>query len=117
MGLTEVTVVIHGELGSRPSRLLVDTDSTYTWINGELLKQIGVTPLTTERFKTIDKRTVERPVADIVLEYEGSRRYCPVAFAEKEDTNVLGATAMEIIGLEVDPSTRQVKRITAHAAY
>jgi predicted aspartyl protease len=117
MGLTEVTIAIHAQLGRRSTRLLVDTGSTYTWIDGDLLKQIGVTPVATERFKTIDKRTVERPVADIILEYEGSRRYCPVAFAEKDDANVLGATAMEIIGLEVDPSTREVKRITAHAAY
>lgn len=117
MGLTEITVSVHGRLGTRVRRVLVDTGSSYTWIDGDLLREIGVTPIGTERFKTIDKRTIERPVADILIEYEGSRRYCPVAFAEKEDANVLGATAMEIIGLEVDPSTREVRRITAHAAY
>jgi len=36
--------------------------------------------------------------------------YCPVAFAEKGDTNALGVTAMEIIGLEIDPSTRALGR-------
>lgn len=43
--------------------------------------------------------------------------YCPVAFAEKGDANALGVTAMEIIGLEIDPSTREVRKVTAHAAF
>lgn len=117
MGLTEVTMNVNGSTGRRLTRLLVDTGSTYTWIDGELLKDLGVSPVSTERFRTIDKRTIERQVADVVLEYAGSQRYCPVAFAEKGDANVLGATAMEIMGLEVDPSSREVKRITAHTAY
>jgi len=117
IGLTEITINLHGRLGTKERRLLVDTGSSYTWIDGGLLRKIGITPVGTERFKTIDKRTVERPIADVPIEYGGSRRYCPVAFAEKEDANVLGATAMEIIGLEVNPSSREVRRITAHAAY
>ncbi len=72
--------------------------------------------LWTESFRTIGRRTVERAIADVLIGYEGTRRYCPVAFAEEGDANVLGATAMEIIGLEVDPSTREVRRISAHAA-
>lgn len=117
MGLTEVTVTINGREGTRSRRLLVDTGSTCTWIDGELLKEIGVSPVATERFRTIDKRTIERQVADVILEYVGSRRYCPVAFAETCDANVLGATALEIMGLEVDQSSREVKRIAAHTAY
>jgi predicted aspartyl protease len=115
--LIEVTVTIYGQGGTRSRRLLVDTGSTYTWIDGELLKEIGATPVATEQFRTIDKRMIERQVTDVILEYAGSRRYCPVAFAEKSDANVLGATAMEIMGLEVDPSSREVKRIAAHTAY
>ncbi len=110
-------MTVHGSAGARPRNLLVDTGSTYTWIDGRLLKEIGISPIGTERFRTIDRRTVERAIADVLIEYEGTSRYCPVAFAEEGDANVLGATAMEIIGLEVDPSTREVRRISAHAAY
>jgi aspartyl protease family protein len=117
MGLTEVTVRIHGPQGSRQHTLLVDTGSSYSWIDSGLLREIGITPIGIQRFKTIDKRLVERPVADVLIEYDGAPRYCPVAFAEKGDVNVLGVTAMEIIGLEIDPSTREIRRITAHAAY
>ena len=117
MGLTEVTVVIHGPKGSRRSSLLADTGSTYTWLEARLLAELGVKPIGSQLFKTIDKRLVERPVADVLIEYDGGKRYCPVAFAEEGDANVLGATAMEIIGLEIDPSTREVRKIAAHAAY
>ena len=117
MGLAEVTVIIHGPWGSRRSRLVADTRSSYTWIGAELLSELGVKPIGPQTFKTIDKRLIERPVADVLIEYDNAKRYCPVAFAEEGDANVLGATAMEIIGLEIDSSTREIRKKTAHAAY
>ena len=117
MGITEVKVVIHGPKGSRRSSLLADTGSSYTWIGARMLTELGVKPIGSQLFKTIDKRLVERPTADVLIEYDSAKRYCPVAFAEKGDANVLGVTAMEIIGLEIDPSTREVRKVTAHAAF
>jgi len=116
-GITEVKVVIHGPKGSRRSSLLADRGSSYTWIGARLLTELGVKPIGPQLFKTIDKRLVERPVADVLIEYDSAKRYCPVAFAEKGDANVLGVTAMEIIGLEIDPSTREVRKVAAHAAF
>ena len=116
-GFTEVKVVIHGPKRSRRSSLLADMGSSYTWIGARLLTELGVKSIGSQLFKTIDKRLVERPVADVLTEYDSAKRYCPVAFAEKGDANVLGVTAMEIIGLEIDPSTREVRKVAAHAAF
>ncbi len=117
MGLTEISIIVHGPKGSKKVRLIVDTGSTYTWIDGNLLKEMGISPIGVGKFKTIDKRIIERYIADVLIEYDGSNRYCPVAFAEEGDANVLGVTAMEIIGLEVDPITHEVRHIAAYISY
>src|SRR2546428_13908472 len=117
MGITEVKVVIHGPKGSRRSSLLADTGSSYTWIGARMLTELGVKPIGSQLFKTIDKRLVERPTADVLIEYDSAKRYCPVAFAEKGDANVLGVTAMEIIGLEIGSTPRGVREGPAHAAF
>jgi len=115
MGINEVKVVIHGPKGSRRCSLLADTGFSYTWIEARLLTELGMKPIGSQLFKTTDKRLLERPSADVLIEYDSAKRYCPVAFAEKGDANVLGATAMEIIGLGIDPSTREVRKVTAPA--
>ena len=115
MDLT-VTVVVYGPWGNRKSSLLAGTGSFYTWIEAGLLAEVGVKPVGTEIFKTTGKGLVARPVADVQIEYDSAKRYCPVAFAEEGDPNVLGSMAMEIIGLEIDPSTRKVRKLAAHVA-
>src|SRR2546428_13149648 len=117
MGITEVKVVIHGPKGSRRSSLLADTGSSYTWIGARMLTELGVKPIGSQLFKTIDNRLVERPIADVLIEYDSAKRYCPVAFAEKGDANVLGVTAMELIGLELEPCTRVGREVSCHAAF
>jgi predicted aspartyl protease len=44
------------------------------------------------------------------VEYEGEIAPTLVVFAEEGDESVLGLHALESLGLEVDPVTRQVRR-------
>jgi predicted aspartyl protease len=89
--------------------LTVDVGSTYTWIRRERLESIGVRPSGTRRFRTIEGRTVEREVGEAVIECLGERA-TRVVFAEKDDVEVMGVEALEGLGLEVDPVTRQLRR-------
>jgi predicted aspartyl protease len=47
------------------------------------------------------------------VEYEGEIAPTVVVFAEEGDESVLGLHALESLGLEVDPVTRQVRRSEA----
>ena len=93
--------------------LLVDTGSTYTWIKRKRLEEIGVRPMDRRRFRTIDNRIVEREVGEVVVECMGKRATTIVVFAEEQDNEVLGLHALEGLGLEVDPITRQLKEVEA----
>jgi len=90
--------------------LIVDAGSTYTWIRRERLESIGLRPSGTRRFRTIEGRTVEREIGEAVIECLGERATRVVVFAERDDVEVMGVEALEGLGLEVDPVTRQLRR-------
>jgi len=93
--------------------LLVDTGSTYTWIKRSKLGRLGIGPMGRRRFKTIENRIIEREIGEAVIECLGERATCIVVFAEENDVEVLGVTALENLALEVDPVTKQLKKAEA----
>lgn len=117
MGLTHVKVKVHGRDGSTEVQLLVDTGSIFTWLSSDRLNKLGVEPTGTRRFRTIEGREVNRRVGEAVLELIGERATQIVVFAEAEDAEVLGAYSLEGLGLEVDPTTKQLRKVGAFIAY
>lgn len=113
MGLTRVKVVVKSlETGaSREVELVVDTGSTFTWINRRVLEELGVKPRRARQFKTIDGRVITREVGVATIRYEEYEGDVEVVFAESGDAEVLGATALETLGLEVDPVTGKLKYV------
>jgi len=96
--------------------LIVDTGSTLTWIPAEVLEGLGHQPVGRQRFRTVDGSTVERPVGDAPVECEGQRGFVGVVFAGPGDASVLGVTALERLGLEVNPSTGTLRKVDAYLA-
>ena len=117
MGLTEARVTIHGPKGQDIITLLVDTGSLHSWIDENSLANLGVDGKYTTSFRTIAGSKVERKVGHADIEMIGIKLPCVVVFAQKGDVNVLGATTLENLGLEVDPTTKVIKRSEALAAY
>jgi len=93
--------------------LIVSTGSTYTCVRREVLESLGVKPTTRWRFRTIDGRRVEKEIGEAVIECLGEKMTRIVVFAEKGDTEVLRVDALENLRLEVDPATRQLKKVKA----
>ena len=89
--------------------LPVDTCSTYTWIKRGKLTRLGVKGTGRRLFRTINNRTIEREVGETVVECLGRRATTIVVFAEERDNEVLGLHALEGLGLEVDPVTRELR--------
>lgn len=95
------------------TELLVDTGSTYSWIAKSLLRRLDIKPQTEWAFKTVDGRLLKRQIGEAVVECMGERATTMIVFAEESDANVLGVHALEGLRLEVDPTTKQLKRIEA----
>jgi len=87
---------------------VVDTGSTFTWAPKEILDKLDIKPIRTGLFKTIEGKEVRRSVGVAVCEVAGRKGGCDVVFGEDNDASVLGATAMESIGIEIDPMAGKI---------
>lgn len=115
MGHTVARVTLHGPdmCKSEQIELLVDTGSTYTWVSNEVLEGLNMEAKTARKFKTIDGRMLERKVGEALIEYMNEKATRIVVFADKGDAEVLGVDALEGLGLEVDPTTKQLRKAEA----
>jgi aspartyl protease family protein len=113
LGLTKARVIVESPeaKASKEVELIVDTGSTFTWIDRRALEGVGVRPRRTRQFKTIDGRTITRDVGVATIRYEGFEGVVEVVFAEEGDAQVLGVTALETLGLEIDPVTGKLKYV------
>lgn len=115
MGHTSVKVKLysHDLSKSEEVELLVDTGSTYTWAPRDILEKLDVKPKGLRKFRTVDGRMLERRIGEAVVECMDEKATRMIVFAEEEDAAVLGVDALEGLGLEVDPLTKQLKKVEA----
>ena len=116
LGETRIKIVLMAHPGADRKVELeatVDAGATYSWIPKSYLEAIKVKPSRKARFKTIEGRIVEREVGYVFVEWNGEVAPTVVVFAEEEDQPVVGLHMLESLGLEVDPTTRQVKKSEA----
>jgi aspartyl protease family protein len=73
----------------------------YSVARRDVLEQLGVKPVERRRFRAFGGY-VERDVGEVGMVLMGRRRVVPVIFGEDGDPAVVGVTALEIFGLEVD---------------
>jgi predicted aspartyl protease len=113
MGLTNATVRLSGKSGkSREFRLLVDTASIFTWIDGNALRELGIKPKgDKKKFRTIEGPEILRNIGEASLELDNERATSIIVFAEKGDASVLGVYSVQGLGFEVDPTTTKLKKL------
>ena len=93
----------------------VDTGALYSFVPEDFLERIGVEPSATRTLVLADGRQETRLLGFCDLEVEGLEGSipCPVIFAPKGSLFLLGATALENFGVEVDPINKCLKPILA----
>ncbi len=113
MGLTRVSVTLVNPVAqSRFTRaeLIVDTGSILTWVSSIRLKRAGVKPLREKEFRTLKGRVIRRATGPGVIRFDGSEADVEVVFGQDDDAEVLGVTALESLGYQVDPVTKKLHR-------
>ena len=100
-----------GRKKSRDLDLLVDTCSTYTWIDGRVLRDLGVSPTRRWKFETIEGKEATRPLGEAVVAYGGEEATTMVVFGRPTDAQVLGVHALEGLRFAVDPATKRLRRV------
>jgi predicted aspartyl protease len=115
MGMTEVVILVkksHESKRSRRVRMLVDSGAVYSLVAGNVLRALGCRPYRRMTFSLADGTTVHRRIGDAYFEYRREGGPAPVIFGEKGDSNLLGATSLEAMGLVLDPFKRELRPMT-----
>jgi predicted aspartyl protease len=93
----------------------VDTGALYSFVPATRLQSIGLAPLRSRELIMTDGRhsTMQFGEAPFTIDELGETLTCPVVFGPKDSLYLLGATALEIFGVDADPTTRKLKPILA----
>jgi hypothetical protein len=79
--------------------------------NQNILKDLGLRSNGKKEFILADGSSIERKYSNAFFEMEGSVGAAPVIFAQKSDENLLGATALESLGLLLNPIKRTLEPV------
>ncbi len=93
----------------------IDTGALYSFVPEDYLQKIGVEPSATRNLGLADGKQQARLLGFCDFQIEGLEGNipCPVIFAPKGSPFLLGATALENFGVEVDPINKRLKPILA----
>ncbi len=93
----------------------VDTGALYSFVPEDYLEKIGIEPSVKRNLILADGRHDTRLLGFCNFQIEGleGNLPCPVIFTPKDSLFLLGATALENFGVEVDPIQKSLKPILA----
>jgi len=119
MGITHLDITVK-RLPSDPAgeilEFRVDTGATYTLAPADVLTRPGIQPHRSLTVTLADGSTTSRPMGGAYFEYQGVGGVAPVRFGQSGDANFLGATALEAMGMMIDPLSRNLRQRPAMLA-
>lgn len=91
----------------------VDTGALYSFVPEDRLHAIGIDPLHSRELILADGRRDRRLLGEALFTIPelNETLTCPVIFAPKKSLFLLGATALENFGVDVDPTQKKLKPI------
>ena len=116
MGAIHVTVGIRNP--AEPDRVweglfLVDTGATDCLVPRQHLESIGLKPEGQRVYELADGSEVRMGVTVARVEFMGEFVGATIVFGDQDAEPLLGVTALESVGIEVDPRNQTLKRLPA----
>ena len=116
MGATHVTVAIRNPAERDrvwEGEFLVDTGATDCLVPRAALKSIGLQPRGKRTYELADGSEIQFDVAVAEVEFMGDFVGSTILFGDDDAEPLLGVTALESMGVEVDPLNQTLKRLPA----
>ena len=112
MGLTVLNIEVGNP--SDPSNtvkveFLIDSGAIYSVVPAKILKKLRIKPLVTEEFRLANGEAITRKRGIALFKYGEKIGGADVIFGEADDSNLLGVTTLESLGLVLDPLKRELK--------
>ena len=88
---------------------LIDSGAVHSVVPAEVLDRLGIVPLGTQEFRMANGGKIVRRQGIALFKYQDRVGGADVIFGEEGDSNLLGATTLESIGLSLDPIKRELR--------
>ena len=116
MGATHVTVTIRNPADRDrewSGLFLVDTGATDSLVPRKCLEEIGLAAIGSRRYELADGSPFLVDIGVAEIEFMGETVGGTVMFGDDDVEPLLGVTALESVGIEVDPVNQRLKRLPA----
>ena len=116
MGLIRITVKLKSlgsANGTYEAQFLVDTGATDSLVPGSELNRIGVQPVGTTSYELADGTVHEYRFGLVEIRFMNEVTAGRVIFGPDNAEPILGVTALESVGITIDPASRTLKRLPA----
>jgi len=115
MSLTRIGTVIKNPFAGKAitTKALVDTGATLTVVPRRIAEELQLPVIGRRRVATA-KGTAELDECVGVVEVMGRKAYVHMLVSNDVDIVLIGATTLETLGLEVDPTTGKLKEATTY---
>ena len=116
MGVTRVDVTVRNPADLNRSwegRFLVDTGAIDSLVPRTRLEAIGIEPEGQRVYELADGTEVRMDIAGARIEVMGELTAGLVIFGDADAEPLLGVTALESVGVEVDPQSQRLKKLPA----
>ena len=111
MGITYVHARLRRPDGRGPTRnvrFLVDSGAIYSVLPEETWRALRLKAEREVEFTLADGTPIKRGVSECRVEIRGAVATSPVVLGEEHDGALLGAVALETLGLMLNPLTREI---------
>ena len=116
MGITQVTTTVRNPANPAKSwegLFLVDTGAVDCLAPAKHLHAIGLRPMGKRTYELADGTEVAFEIAVAQVEFMGDVVGATIIFGPDDAEPILGVTALESVGIEVDPQNQRLKRLPA----
>src|SRR5690242_1015040 len=114
MGLTTLDVEV-GNLATpevtRPIEFLVDSGAVFSVVPRKILAELGIRPVGRQKFRLANGEHISRDRGGAFFRYRERVGVADVIFGEENDSNLIGATTLESLGLALDPLQRELHEL------
>jgi predicted aspartyl protease len=94
---------------AKVEKLLVDTDSDYTWLPANVLEKLGVERVKKDvAFTMANGQSITRTVGYVIIHCDEFQTVDEVVFAEPGDLSLLGARTLEGFNAAVDAKKKKL---------
>ncbi|MDE0043809.1 MAG: clan AA aspartic protease [Candidatus Poribacteria bacterium] len=116
MGIVNANVIVSNPANRNrhwKGQFLVDTGATDSLVPRQHLEAIGIRPEGQRTYVLVDGTEIRMDIAVARIELMGEIVGGTVLFGDERAEPLLGVTALESLGIEIDPLNQQLRKLPA----